>query len=310
MKIALDLLCCSKRMIDAVVAHIPLGTSATGSKAIPATDADGNKKEKDSNNEPSTRSALADLPHSRVFVYVPSPPGKAFAGDEFDFFIGSIQMKARYLCDKGMSTSAGPPSKVAAVLPHEAIPEHFLSSRLFSAIARPSDPRKLYVKAPPDFQVGENFLVSLFGQKILIRCPKEEMSSPDPRAGGWAQKFRMFCCCPKKKTYGPCQLLEFQLKGTCFYNSEASDGIKLLSESETEVSRMPNSNPPSFLVTIPDGVKPGQQFPILVQGQHFLVTCPMKARPRGTRVRIVLPMLGYNPGVPKADDHEKTTEDV
>jgi hypothetical protein len=306
MKIALDLLCCSKRVVDAVVANIPLGVAATGSKVVPATDANGEEKEKDSNKE--SASTLADsLPHSRVFVYVPSPTGKALTGDGFHFVFGSVRMKARYLRDKGVSTSAGttstrPTSRVAAVLlPHEA-PLGHLNSRFFWEVARSSDPTKFYVKAPPDLQIGETFEVSLFGQKIQIRYPKET-SSPDPRRR--IQKFRI-CCSPKKKTDGPCQFLQFHLKGGCFCNCTASDGIEL-SEKETEVSKIPKSNPPSFLVAIPDGTKPGQQFPILVQGQHFLVMCPMKACPR-MRVRIVLPMLGCRPDLPPISTDKKATQ--
>jgi hypothetical protein len=42
------------------------------------------------------------------------------------------------------------------------------------------------------------------------------------------------------------------------------------------------------MVTIPEGVRGGQQFPVIIQGQQLMVTCPQNARP-GMSVRIVPP---------------------
>jgi hypothetical protein len=42
------------------------------------------------------------------------------------------------------------------------------------------------------------------------------------------------------------------------------------------------------MVTIPEGVRGGQQFPVTIQGQQLMVTCPQNARP-GMSVRIVPP---------------------
>ena len=42
------------------------------------------------------------------------------------------------------------------------------------------------------------------------------------------------------------------------------------------------------MITIPEGVRVGQQFPVTIQGQQLMVTCPQNARP-GMRVRIVPP---------------------
>jgi len=42
------------------------------------------------------------------------------------------------------------------------------------------------------------------------------------------------------------------------------------------------------MVTIPDGIRGGQQFPVTIQGQQLMVTCPTNARP-GMNVRIVPP---------------------
>jgi hypothetical protein len=44
------------------------------------------------------------------------------------------------------------------------------------------------------------------------------------------------------------------------------------------------------MVAIPDGIQTGQQFPVTIQGQQLMVTCPPNARP-GMSVRIVPPPL-------------------
>jgi len=46
--------------------------------------------------------------------------------------------------------------------------------------------------------------------------------------------------------------------------------------------------PTAYMVTIPDGIRGGQQFPVTIQGQQLMVTCPQNARP-GMNVRIVPP---------------------
>lgn len=48
------------------------------------------------------------------------------------------------------------------------------------------------------------------------------------------------------------------------------------------------SGPAAYMVTIPDGIRGGQQFPVTIQGQQLMVTCPANAK-AGTKVRIVPP---------------------
>ena len=46
--------------------------------------------------------------------------------------------------------------------------------------------------------------------------------------------------------------------------------------------------PRAYMVTIPPGILGGQQFPVTIQGQQLMVTCPQNARP-GMSVRVVPP---------------------
>jgi hypothetical protein len=65
------------------------------------------------------------------------------------------------------------------------------------------------------------------------------------------------------------------------------------------VTRMkePGNGPPAFQVEIPVGVRGGTQFPVVIQGQNLMVTCPPNARP-GNKVRIVPPPLPPPPPPP------------
>ncbi len=49
-----------------------------------------------------------------------------------------------------------------------------------------------------------------------------------------------------------------------------------------------DGGPPAYMVTIPEGIRGGSQFPVTIQGQQLMVTCPPNAAP-GTKVRIVPP---------------------
>jgi len=63
--------------------------------------------------------------------------------------------------------------------------------------------------------------------------------------------------------------------------------------------------PRAYMVTIPAGILGGQQFPVTIQGQQLMVTCPLNARP-GMSVRVVPPppptdvTRGPNGGRPQA----------
>ena len=58
--------------------------------------------------------------------------------------------------------------------------------------------------------------------------------------------------------------------------------------NDDNVRRIADSNPPAYMVSVPDGVDMGSQFPVTIRGQQLMVTCPPNARP-GMSVRIVPP---------------------
>jgi len=61
-----------------------------------------------------------------------------------------------------------------------------------------------------------------------------------------------------------------------------------LPPDSSNVRKIPDTDPQAYMVTIPEGVRGGQQFPVTIQGQQLMVTSPPNARP-GMSVRIVPP---------------------
>jgi len=58
------------------------------------------------------------------------------------------------------------------------------------------------------------------------------------------------------------------------------------------VERIPSSgSQPTYMVTVPSGVVRGMQFPVVINGQRLMVTCPNDAA-EGMRVRIIVPSTG------------------
>ena len=58
--------------------------------------------------------------------------------------------------------------------------------------------------------------------------------------------------------------------------------------TSTNISTLPNSDQSAYRVCIPEGIRGGQKFQVMINGKYYTVTCPSMARP-GMSVRIVLP---------------------
>jgi hypothetical protein len=57
---------------------------------------------------------------------------------------------------------------------------------------------------------------------------------------------------------------------------------------ETPVAPAPNHQ--MFEVAVPDGVRPGQPFALIANGQRVMVTCPPNVTP-GQKIRFQLPIV-------------------
>ena len=114
------------------------------------------------------------------------------------------------------------------------------------------------VLIPENVNPGEEFQVYAGSRIVRVRCPS------DTRPGQW-------------------------LSITVPVDNNPTPQNKL--EDSPNVRRINDPNPgapAAYMVTIPFDVHGGQQFPVTIQGQQLMVTCPQNARP-GMSVRVVPP---------------------
>jgi hypothetical protein len=125
------------------------------------------------------------------------------------------------------------------------------------------------VTVPENVEPGQEFQVYA-GQRIVrVRCP------PDTRPG---QSLQITV------PLDPLQQQQQQQQ-----QNEQADNLPPDSPNVQRLENEPGyTGPPAYMVTIPDGVSGGQQFPITVAGQVLMVTCPPTAS-AGGNVRIVPP---------------------
>jgi hypothetical protein len=123
------------------------------------------------------------------------------------------------------------------------------------------------VKVPLDVQPGEEFQAFAANQVVRLKCPR---------------------------TCQPGQYLSITLPADL--SSEETrrrEGTSIINEFNSpnvQPERTPqsgNCNGP-YMVTVPQNIRGGQQFPVTIAGTQMMVTCPMNVRP-GMIVRIVPP---------------------
>ena len=122
------------------------------------------------------------------------------------------------------------------------------------------------VTVPDTVSPGEDFQVHAGSRIVRVRCP------PDSRPGQSLQ-----ISVPIDPA-GP--------------SSTGAARNPAIPPDSPNVRRIDDANnrggPAAYMVTIPEGVRGGQQFPVVIQGMQLMVTCPPNARP-GMSVRIVPP---------------------
>ena len=127
------------------------------------------------------------------------------------------------------------------------------------------------VTVPENVRPGDEFQVYAGNRIVRVRCPI------DSRPG---------------------QSLQITVPAENPQNSPPQSGP---GQDSPNVRKIEGSNPPAYMVGIPDGVSPGKQFPVTVGGQQLMVTCPQNARP-GMSVRIVPPTSALNTDRPPEND--------
>jgi hypothetical protein len=155
------------------------------------------------------------------------------------------------------------------------------------------------VTVPENVKPGEEFQVYAGSRIVRVHCP------PDSRPGQSLQ-----ITVPTDPGGPPGA-------GGAGGAAGAPPPAKLPPDSPN-VKKIEGSTPTAFMVAIPDSIRSGQQFPVTIQGQQLMVTCPPNARP-GMSVRIVPPPapnditrapapdapMGGGGGTPKLKQQEK-----
>lgn len=136
------------------------------------------------------------------------------------------------------------------------------------------------VTVPENIRPGEEFQVYAGTRIVRVRCPM------DTRPGQSLQ-------------------ISVPLDPTPPGGAAAAAGIGGGAASSPRdspnVRRIEGSNPPAYMVSIPEGTPPGSQFEVHIQGQPLKVTCPPNAVP-GMNVRIVPPPPPTDTTRPPAPD--------
>jgi len=117
-----------------------------------------------------------------------------------------------------------------------------------------------YVTVPPNVYTGMPFQVNVNGQTFRVTCPQNAL---------------------------PGQRIQISLPtgGSSNSSSQTSHSSSARREQSRSRSPKPKSGTQLFDVTVPQGIRAGQQFKIRAQGQEFLVTCPPNAAP-GSKIRV------------------------
>ena len=162
--------------------------------------------------------------------------------------------------------------------PHEE--ENKYNSPGVTCIPNPSGTAPAYqVLIPLNINPGQQFVVTIQGQKLAVTCPRNS------RGGSYVRVVPPIS--PNSQSTN-----QSNNTSTTSTNSPALPPASTLSPSdaagEDRESRRPQVTMRMFEVTVPAGVRPGQPFTLIANGQRVLVTCPPNVS-SGQRIRFQLP---------------------
>jgi len=146
------------------------------------------------------------------------------------------------------------------------------------------------VQVPPNVKPGEEFQVYAGAKIVKVRCPR------NVRPGQSLQISVPVNPADRANSNG-----SNSREGSAGSTSDAKGGGMLggppslpdIIPDSDNVSKVPNQTlapgeQPAYMVRIPEGVRGGTQFPVTINGQQLMVTCPNMAR-HPMQVRIVPP---------------------
>ena len=162
------------------------------------------------------------------------------------------------------------------------------------AYKMPGQPRnqRFYVTIPRGVRPGQHFAVLVNGQQMMVRCPEGNrqgdrliVTAPRQQSQQYVvtvpanvkpgQQFRVMINCA-------------EVMVTCPRGVRSGQRVTFqLPQQERGPQAAPNHQ--MFEVTVPDGVKAGQPFALIANGQRVMVTCPPNVKP-GQKIRFQLPI--------------------
>lgn len=162
------------------------------------------------------------------------------------------------------------------------------------AYKMPGQPRnqRFYVTIPRGVRPGQHFAVLVNGQQMMVRCPDgnrpgDRLIVTAPRQ----QSQQYVVTVPNNVRQGQqfrVMINNQEVMVTCPRGVHAGQRVTFqLPEQERTVPPSPNHQ--MFEVTVPEGVKPGQPFALIANGQRVMVTCPPTVKP-GQKIRFQLPV--------------------
>mmetsp|Transcript_15343 Transcript_15343/g.49888 ORF Transcript_15343/g.49888 Transcript_15343/m.49888 type:complete len:620 (+) Transcript_15343:73-1932(+) len=181
---------------------------------------------------------------------------------------------------------------------------------------------QFYVTVPAGIRPGQEFPVIANGQQLMVRCPPgirpgERIVVSAPRSSQGTQAY--MATVPHGVRSGeqfPVLVNNQQLMVTCPPGVRPGMQVRIMvptsrrganqgtmssvqgggspsrgaspSSQSNDAVRSPFGNQ-MFEVNVPQGVRPGQAFALIANGQRVMVTCPANARP-GQKIRFQLPI--------------------
>ena len=192
------------------------------------------------------------------------------------------------------SSSAQAPARQPPTLQPQGSSHALSSNQPPGAYKMPGQPRnqRFYVTIPRGVRPGQHFAVLVNGQQMMVRCP--EGQRPGDRLVVTAprqQSMQYVVMVPANVKPGQqfrVMINNQEVMVTCPRGVRPGQRVTFqLPQQERQAAAAPNHQ--MFEVTVPDGVKAGQPFALIANGQRVMVTCPPNVKP-GQKIRFQLPI--------------------
>jgi hypothetical protein len=159
----------------------------------------------------------------------------------------------------------------------------------------PGQPRnqRFHVTIPRGVRPGQHFAVLVSGQQMMVRCP--DGNRPGDRlivTSARSQAQQYVVTVPPNVQSGQqfrVMIHNQEVMVTCPRNVRAGQRVTFNLPQPQERQPVAAPNHQMFEVTVPEGVKAGQPFALIANGQRVMVTCPPNVRP-GQKIRFQLPI--------------------